>query len=126
MNNEHTVVKGASRLDSCAKHVEKVLSDDGYRVTVSKIAGGNVTQVHVVKPGANKKVIAYAVLNLWTMGDDLKFQMEKNAAVSNPCDSFRPLEFILGFPVSLLLDVQAQLKLEEKLFIAATLFLTAS
>ena len=32
MNNEHTIVKGASRLDTCAEYIDKTMSEDGYRV----------------------------------------------------------------------------------------------
>lgn len=129
MNNEHTIVKGSYRLDSCASHMVKVLGEDGYRVNVSKIAGGSVTQVSVAKTGLTNKVIAYATLNLWTAGDDLKFKIEKNAAVTDPLSSSlrNPLDMILGgAPVSLMLDIDKQNKLEEKIFLEACLCLTAS
>lgn len=130
LTNEHTIVKGASCLNACAKHIDKVLSEDGYRVNVAKIAGGNVTQVHVAKVGLTGKVVAYAALNLWTAGDDLKFKIERNSAVNDPTLGMpNPLDFMMFFPFEMakvLLDARKQAKLEERLYLAASTFLTAS
>ena len=127
MNKEHTIVNGASRLDTCAEHVKKVMGDQGYRASVIKIAGGSVTQVHVAKTGMSDKIVAFATLNLWSAGDDLKFTVENNVAVSNPADGIAsPLTILLGVPVKFLLDMSKQIKLEEQLYLAASMFLTAS
>lgn len=130
MNKEHTIVNGASRLDECVKHIEKAMGEDGYRVNVMSIAGGSVTQVHVAKVGMTGKVVAYAALNLWTVGDDLKFKIERNLAVKDPTLGIpNPLDLMMGFPfgmTKMLLDAHKQSKLEERLYLAASTFLTAS
>ena len=131
MNREHTFVQAANRIDSCCKHIETVMGKDGYDVKVSTIAGGNVIQVHVAKIVSGKKVVAYAMLNLWTDGDDLKLQIDKNSVVPNGSKNANPFDVLLpGLLVIELvkgiMDSPKQKELEEKLFLVSALFLTAS
>lgn len=130
MNKEHTIVNGANRLDECVKHIEKAMGEDGYRVNVMTIAGGSVTQVHVAKVGMIGKVVAYAALNLWKVGDDLKFKCERNSAVNGlNLGMPNPLDLMMGIPfgmTKMLLDAHKQTKLEERLHMVTLAFLTGS
>ena len=114
----------------CVKHIEKTMGEDGYRVNVMSIAGGSVTQVHVGKVGMTGKVVAYAVLNLWTIGDDLKLKIERYLSVNDPTLGMpNPLDLMMGIPLGMtkmLLDAHKQTKLEEHLHMEALTFLTGS
>ena len=132
MNKEHIFVQSAKKIESCCRHIETVMGKDGYEVKVSKIAGGHVIQVHVAKIKSSKKVLAYAMLNLWTDGDDLKLQIDKNSVVPNdskninPFDVLWPADSMIGPLIMSIMDSPKQKELEEKLFLVSALFLTAS
>ena len=128
MNQEHTIVGGADKIADCGKYVA------GYTAKCATIADGKVTQVHVAKLGLTAKVVSYAALNLWTVGDNLKFRIERNVAVNGPILGIMPnpldsIMCVLGFPLEMLmmaLDSRKQTKLEERLHLVASTFLTAS
>ncbi len=133
MNIEHTIVQGASHIDSCVKYLERQMAEEGYKTSDTKVAGGIVTQVHVVKIGSNNRVVAYAILSLWNVGEDLKFKIENNSAVDNSVDvSLSPLDVLNPFgPIVKLATVmaksaEAQKILEDKVFLTVSKFMTAS
>ena len=133
MNSEHTIVQGANRIDGCVKYLEQHMAEEGYKISVTKVAGGIVTQVHVVKVGSNNRVVAYAILSLWNVGEDLKFKIENNSAVDNsvdvslsPLDILVPLGPIVKLAAGMAKSTEAQKILEDKVFLTVSKFMTES
>ena len=133
MNSEHTIVQGANRIDSCAEYLKQQMAEEGYKASVTKVAGGIVTQVHVVKVDSNNRVVAYAILSLWNVGEDLKFKIENNSAVDssvdvslNPLDILVPLGSIVKLAAGMAKSTEAQKILEDKVFLTVSKFMTES
>lgn len=133
VNSEHTIVQGANRIDSCAEYLKQQMAEEGYKTSVTKVAGGIVTQVHVVKLGSNNRVVAYAILSLWNVGEDLKFKIENNSAVDSsvdvslsPLDILVPLGPIVKLAAGMAKSTEAQKILEDKVFLTVSKFMTES
>ena len=129
MNSEHTIVQGANRIDSCAEYLKQQMAEEGYKTSVTKVAGGIVTQVHIFKV-ALCDVVASVLLDLWIVGNDLKFRISKGL-MSGSGD-------VIGFPNPPISEVckmvvrffakpsSAQKILEDKVFLTVSKFMTES